>query len=137
MLFYFLLLYNNIHTRREGEERCCCYIIINIYIVVYSVFDRYSSGGILGSEFEDTVPPGRLSRLWCYGFSQNGRIMKNRKRKRGATRTTIQLVTFGYKGGVVSGLDRYYDLRRLPNDAWVIDGYKKKMGSIKTLETWY
>lgn len=83
---------------------------------------------VLGSEFEDTVPPSRLSRHCCYGFSQNGRIMKNRKRKRGDTRTTIQLVTFGYKGGVVSGLDRYYDLRRLPNDAWVIDGYKNKNG---------
>eukprot|EP00944_MAST-04C_sp_MAST-4C-sp1_P006494 g6494.t1 len=62
--------------------------------------------------------------------------MKKRKRKRSDTlTTTVQLVTFGFKVGVVSGLDRYYDLRRLPNDAWVVDGYKNKNGLDQTIRT--
>ena len=36
---------------------------------------------------------------------------------------------------MVSGLDRYYDLRRLPNDAWVVDGYKNKNGLDQTIRT--
>ena len=41
---------------------------------------------------------------------------------------TIQFVTFGYKNGIVNALDYYYDLRKLPNDAWVVDDYKNKNG---------
>ena len=63
--------------------------------------------------------------------------MKKRKRDRSDTlTTTVQLVTFGFKAGVVSELDQYYDLRRLPNDAWIVDGYKNKNGldpNIKSL----
>ena len=63
--------------------------------------------------------------------------MKKRKRDRSDTlTTTVQLVTFGFKAGVVSELDQYYDLRRLPNEAWVVDGYKNKNGldpNIKSL----
>ena len=38
----------------------------------------------------------------------------------------IQLVTFGYKHGIVENLDYYYDLRKLPNDAWIVENYKNK-----------
>ena len=46
--------------------------------------------------------------------------------KTSSAAAAIQLVTFGYKHGIVENLDYYYDLRKLPNDAWVVENYKNK-----------